>query len=123
MKWIIGSVFFLLSLMAANAANPTSTKILALSEERRNAVWTAVLKAENCDRVIRTMYQGGTSAGDDSWSVGCQNGSEFSVGVAPDATGSIKVLTCKELATVDALLMARAGKPPSGTIGCWIKYK
>ena len=75
----------------AQAANQTTTRILALDQASHLAFWTFVLKNKKqaCDVVVRTMYQGGTDAGVDSWSIGCQDGNEYSIGINPDAQGSV----------------------------------
>jgi len=75
----------------AHAANQTTTRILALDQATHLAFWTFVLKNKKqaCDVVVRTMYQGGTEAGVDSWSIGCQDGNEYSIGINPDAQGSV----------------------------------
>jgi len=72
----------------AHAANQTTTRILALDQATHLAFWTFVLKNKKqaCDVVVRTMYQGGTDAGVDSWSIGCQDGNEYSIGINPDAS-------------------------------------
>ena len=74
----------------AHAANQTTTRILALDRATHLALWTFVLKNKKqaCDVVVRTLYQGGTEAGVDSWSIGCQDGNEYSIGINPDAQGS-----------------------------------
>ena len=108
---------------AIAAPNQTSTKLMGLSEDKQKRVWTLLLENQKCDRVVRTMYQGGTPDGEDNWSVACQNGSEFSVGIAPDLNGSAKVISCNELTAMDALLTSRVGKKPSGEVGCWINYQ
>ena len=75
----------------AHAANPTTMRILALDRAANLALWTFVLKNKKqaCDVVVRTLYQGGTESGVDSWSIGCQDGNEYSVGIDPDAQGSV----------------------------------
>ncbi len=75
----------------AHAANQTTTRILALDQATHLAFWTFVLKNKKqaCDVVVRTLYQGGTEAGVDSWSIGCQDGNEYSIGINPDAQGSV----------------------------------
>jgi hypothetical protein len=75
----------------AHAANQTTTRILALEQAKRHAFWTFVLKSKKqaCNVVIRTIYQGGTESGIDSWSIGCQDGNEYSISINPDAQGSV----------------------------------
>ena len=75
----------------AHAANQTTTRILALDQAKRLAFWTFVLKNKKqaCNVVVRTMYLGGTEPGIDSWSIGCQDGNEYSISISPDARGSV----------------------------------
>ena len=74
-----------------HAANPTTRRILALDQASHLAFWTFVLKSKKqaCNVVIRTIYQGGTESGIDSWSIGCQDGNEYSISINPDAQGSV----------------------------------
>jgi hypothetical protein len=76
---------------AAHAANQTTTRILALDKTRRLAFWTFVLKSKKqaCNVVVRTMYQGRTESGIDSWTVGCQDGNEYSISIDPDGQGAV----------------------------------
>jgi hypothetical protein len=75
----------------AHAANQTTTRILALDQAKRLAFWSFVLKSKKqaCNVVVRTMYQGGTESGIDSWSIGCQDGNEYSISINPDAQNSV----------------------------------
>ena len=75
----------------AHAANQTTTRILALDQAKRLAFWTFVLKNKKqaCNVVVRTMYLGGTEPGIDSWSIGCQDGNEYSISINPDAQDSV----------------------------------
>jgi hypothetical protein len=75
----------------AHAANQTTTRILALDRAKHLAFWAGVLKNKNqaCDVVVRTRYQGGTESGVDNWSIGCQDGNEYSVSIDPDAQDSV----------------------------------
>jgi hypothetical protein len=71
----------------ADAANQMTTRILALDQAKHLAFWTSVLKnrKQACGVVVRTMYQGGTESGVDSWSIGCRDGNEYSISINPDA--------------------------------------
>ena len=75
----------------AHAANQTTTRMLALDQAKRLAFWTFVLKNKKqaCNVVVRTMYLGGTEPGIDSWSIGCQDGNEYSISINPDAQDSV----------------------------------
>jgi len=75
----------------AHAANQTTMRILALDRATHLAFWTFVLKNKKqaCDVVVQAMYQGGTESGVDTWSIRCQDGNEYSVGVNPDAQDSV----------------------------------
>jgi hypothetical protein len=114
-----------LSISGAFAENQTSTRILALTQDKQFEFWTEYVKSshEPCDVANRPMYQGGTKNGVDSWSVACADGHSYSVGIDLDANGSTTILTCAQLKAADALLMSRVGKPPSKDVGCWLKYK
>jgi hypothetical protein len=88
-----------------HAANRTTARILALDNAKQLDFWTFVLKNEKhgCDVVVRTMYQGGTKSGGDSWSIGCQDGNEYLISINPDAQESkpeFSVLACNGRAFV-----------------------
>jgi hypothetical protein len=74
----------------AYAANQTTTRILALDQARHLAFWTSVLKNKKraCGVVVRTVYQGGTASGSDSWSIDCRDGNQYSISLGPDWQGS-----------------------------------
>ncbi|MEH2593095.1 MULTISPECIES: hypothetical protein [unclassified Bradyrhizobium] len=74
-----------------HAANQMTTRILALEQKKHLAFWISVLKSKKqaCDVVVRTLYQGGTESGVDNWSIGCQNGHEYSISISPDAQDSV----------------------------------
>jgi hypothetical protein len=74
----------------AHPANKRTTRILALDQARHLAFWTSVLKnrKQACGVVVRTMYQGGTESGVDTWSIGCRDGNQYSIRINPDAQGS-----------------------------------
>ena len=73
-----------------HAANKRTTRVLALDQPRHLAFWTSVLKnrKQACGVVVRTMYQGGTESGVDTWSIGCRDGNQYSIRINPDAQGS-----------------------------------
>jgi hypothetical protein len=75
----------------AHAANQTTMRILALDRATHLAFWTFVLKNKKqaCDVVVQTMYRGGTESGIDNWSIRCQDGNVYSVGIDPDAQDSV----------------------------------
>jgi hypothetical protein len=122
MKWVVVAIYLVAS-VAAQAANENTTKILGFSQAQQSQFFTLVLKKQNCDRANRMMYQGGTSDGDDSWSVGCENGTDYSVGIRPGADSQVTVLTCKEVVDIDAMLMRRVGQATTQNFGCWHKFK
>jgi hypothetical protein len=88
---VLGADLDLKKADTTHAANPTTRRILALDQASHLAFWTFVLKNKKqaCDVVVRTMYQGGAEAGVDSWSIGCQDGNEYSIGIDQDAQGSV----------------------------------
>jgi len=71
----------------AHAANQMTARILALDQAKHLSFWTSVLKNRKhaCGVVVRTVYQGGTESGVDSWSIGCRDGNEYSISINPDA--------------------------------------
>ena len=75
----------------AHAANQMTARILALDQAKHLSFWTSVLKnrKQACGVVVRTMYQGGAESGVDTWSIGCQDGNEYSISINPDAQGSV----------------------------------
>jgi hypothetical protein len=75
----------------AHAANQTTTRILALDRANNRAFWIFVLKnkKQTCDVVVRASYLGSTESGVDNWSIGCQDGNEYSININPDAQGSV----------------------------------
>ncbi len=75
----------------AHAANPTTTRLLALDRAKHLAFWTSILKnrKQACDAVVRTRYQGSTESGVDNWSISCLDGNVYSVTINPDAQGSV----------------------------------
>jgi hypothetical protein len=75
----------------AHAANPTTTRILALDRAKHLAFWASVLRNKKlaCDVVVRTIYEGGTESGVDNWKIGCRNGHQYSISVSPDTQGSV----------------------------------
>jgi len=110
---------------SAHAEGPITKQLLLMDEATRLSAWTRYMKASNemCDKATRAMFQGGSDqAQQDSWSVGCADGNEYSIGLGYDPHDRAKILTCKELVAVDAMLMKRAGKQPNKNVGCWVKY-
>jgi hypothetical protein len=108
-------------LTGAHAQNQHSLKYMSFTETQQKAVWTLFLQrsGERCDRVVRAMFQGGTPAHGDTWSVGCSDGNEYSVGIAADTAGSTRLMTCKELIAADLILSK--GKPDP-KMRCWVKW-
>jgi hypothetical protein len=79
------------SFKMAHDANQTTATILALDQAKNPAFWIFVLKnkKQTCDVVVRAVYLGGTDSGVDNWSIGCQDGNEYSIRINPDAQGSV----------------------------------
>jgi hypothetical protein len=77
------------SFQTADAANQTTTP--ELDQTRHLAYWTSVLKnrKRTCDFVVRTIYQGGSDAGIDSWSVRCQDGHSYLISIDPNTQDSV----------------------------------
>src|SRR4051812_3995196 len=89
----------------AHAQNQHSLKYMSFADTQQKAVWTLFLQksGERCDRVVRVMFQGGTMASGDTWSVGCSDGNDYSVSIAADAAGSTRLMTCKKLIAADLI--------------------
>jgi hypothetical protein len=78
-------------LKIAHAPNQTTMRLLASDRAQHLAFWTTILKnrKQACDVVVRARYQGGTESGVDNWSIGCQDGHRYSIGVNSDAEQSV----------------------------------
>ncbi|SDP05566.1 hypothetical protein [Afipia sp. GAS231] len=79
------------SFKTVHAPNQRTTRILAMDRAKHLAFWTLVLKAKKlaCDAVVRTTYHGGAESGVDNWSIGCRDGSQYSVNIEPNAQGAV----------------------------------
>lgn len=85
--------------------NKTHDILIELSENERREAFTSYLSksGENCS-VIRTFYQGQTSAGEVFWNVECSNKKKFTISIKNDDVGSTNYLDCnflKFVANVD----------------------
>ena len=91
----------LLALTVANA-NPAHDKLVSMSEANRNALLARFMQSsgEACERVTRSFYQGSDKTGSAFWNVMCESGSDFSVMVYNNATGSTKIVSCAILKSV-----------------------
>lgn len=76
-------------------ANATHDRLLKLSDKERHVLWTLYMRegGENCV-VKEDFFQGMSKNGVASWNVRCTNGNTFSIGIDPDAGGSMKMLEC-----------------------------
>ena len=125
---IIASLFVGTSLgqsiaLGQSAANETTEKIIALSENKRNEFWTLYLQqsGRTCDTAVRSMFQGGSDNDDDYWSVACGDGNSYSVGIAAGPEGTTTLMACDELVTMDAALFKLSGSR-SDEVGCWKQF-
>ena len=109
--------------LGQSAANETTEKIIALSENKRNEFWTLYLQqsGRTCDTAVRSMFQGGSDNDDDYWSVACGDGNSYSVGIAAGPEGTTTLMACDELVTMDAALFKLSGSR-SDEVGCWKQF-
>jgi hypothetical protein len=124
MRLTLAIVLFMVTANTASAETEITRRMMAMSETARNAAWTNALResGETCDQVVRTLFQY-TNATGDSWNVGCQDGSTYSIKVYADLNAKIIIISCKKLDAIMAELARRGGKdsrkePPA----CWVKY-
>jgi len=103
-----------------SAANETSDKILALSDDQRNDFWTLYLQqsGRQCDTAMRSMFQGDADGSEDVWSVACRDGSAYSVGIAPGPEGTTTLMSCDDATATETVLLRLSGSKTSG-IRCW----
>ena len=126
MKRLIITIVVLAASGFGSSANEQNQKLLALSEEDRNAAFAEVVrKAGDCDRVVRSMLMGSSPKGDVSWSVGCANQSSYHVNVPVEANFKLFALTCEDFKAFGSLAIAvtrpeerRLQRPPE----CWQKF-
>jgi hypothetical protein len=126
MKRLIVTIMLLAVSGFESSANEQNQKLLALSEEDRNAAFIDVVrKAGECDRVVRTMLMGSNPKGDVSWSVGCANQSSYHVNVPIEPQFKLFALTCEDFKAFGSLAIAvtrpeerRLQRPPE----CWQKF-
>ena len=120
------AILVLIAAVAESLANEPNEKLLALSEEERNAALAAYVRqgGEDCDAGIRSMQIGG-GAGIVTWSVACKNQKSYSVGIAPDANRKAVVMSCEKLADYGkmlAIMSRRSGEAaPAPIAECWKK--
>ena len=105
----------------ATAQNNASQILLALSEDERNAAFTRLLQEsnENCDWVLRTLFNG-TALGLDNWEVLCRDRNSYSLSIPPEVNADIEMVSCRELAATSKRLLHRAGSKNKAA-GCRIK--
>ena len=103
------------------AQNKASEMLLGLGEDERNAALTRLLHKSNeeCDRVIRTLFNG-TTLGPDDWEVLCSDRNSYSLSIPPELTAGIELVSCRELLATSKLLLHRAGSKTKAR-GCKIK--
>lgn len=113
----IAAVMFAAS--TAHGAGEVTKIFLSASEEVRNLSLTKFLRraSEPCDFVVRTMFQG-TALGADQWTVGCNDGHDYSISLPFHTDGPAKILSCKELAFFNRLLSRGKSKAKL----CWEQF-
>jgi hypothetical protein len=100
--------------------NEVTERIIALSADKRNEFWTLYLQqsSRKCDAAVRSMFQGGSDDGLDSWSVACTDGESYSVGIAAGPEGTTTLMSCDELIATETILLKLSGSK-SRAVGCW----
>jgi hypothetical protein len=103
------------------AQNAVSRQVLAASEEQRNLAFTRLLNgsSEKCDTVIKTQFNASVGQVDD-WEARCRDGNSYSISLPADPNAQTRLLSCKELLSVSAILLKRAGSKDK-PIGCQMK--
>jgi len=86
---------------AANA-NPINDQIAALTEEKRQTIFSRMMQreGEKCANVSRTFFQGSASDRSAFWSISCTGGKDWQIMIKNTAEGDIKMLECATLKAV-----------------------
>jgi hypothetical protein len=123
MKRIVMAGLFVGAALGQSLANEMTERIIVLSEDKRNEFWTLYLQrsGRKCDVAVRSMFQGGSDDGQDSWSVACRDGGSYSVGIAAGPEGATTLMTCDDLAATEAVLLKLSGSKFDAA-GCWKKF-
>lgn len=110
---------------AAMAVNESSSRLLSMPAEARNAFWSDYVKTsdEKCDRVVRSIYQGQTADNYNFWSIECADRSAYVVGVEAGAGGDTRLISCSELESLSLKLTAQFGAKLSQQVGCFKKLR
>lgn len=105
----------------ATAQNTASQILLELGEDERNAAFTHLLRErnENCDRVIRTLFNG-TALGLDGWEVLCRDRNSYALSIPPAVNADVQLVSCRELVATSKRLLHSAGSKRKA-VGCKIK--
>jgi hypothetical protein len=88
----------------AGQAGPNRAQelIVEMTVADRNRMFQRFMRSggERCARVTRSLYQGGTPAGEVFWDVACTDSGDWQVMIEPNATGSTRILECGVVATI-----------------------
>src|SRR5260370_17981240 len=92
----------------ATAQNKASEMLLGLGEDERNAALTRLLHKSNeeCDRVIRTLFNG-TTLGLDDWEELCSDGNSYSLRIPPELTAVVEFGSSRQFMAPSNLLFPR----------------
>jgi hypothetical protein len=127
MKRLIVTIMLLAVSGFESLANEQNQKLLALSEEDRNAAFAdAARKAGDCDRVVHSMQLNDDTGKNMLWSVGCQNQKTYAVTVYADPKFGLFAVSCEDLKDFGKMLNTmerRAGHPQNTPVAeCWKKF-
>jgi hypothetical protein len=93
----------LLSGTGTAMANPAHKAIAAMDEPERQKTFGKLMlrSGESCPKVERTFYQGADRKGNAYWNMQCSPGESFLVQVNNDATGSTRIMKCRQLEAIN----------------------
>ena len=106
-----------LASLQATAQNKASQMLLSLSEDQRNAAVTRLVQGgnEQCDQVIRTLFNG-AELGLDDWEALCRDQNSYSLIIPPNLSIGIELVHCDEL-PAKCFCTVRAAKVSQRAVG------
>ena|SRR5689334_17113432 len=120
------AIAFVLSVAAAASANEANEKLMAMSEsDRHSAFIDMARKAGQCDEIVRSMLLG-QDAKVALWTVGCRDGSSYSITVYADPQLKPFATSCENVegyGRLMSIMERRTGRPQSDSVRqCWKKF-